>query len=262
MTNRLMVSVAAIALIAGAGYANAQGAGGGHESGGAAMHNSAPAAGGAAGGGAAAGEPAGGAAMEKRDSAAPAQGGAEKQSQSEQKSPGAAKSQRADDNMPGQKSKGMSSENETKGGAKDTNKDMKAEGREAPNGNMKAEGRADSKNGNVNAETKNGNQNAEGKSNNERSQTTGMAGSGAKLNTEQRTKITSVIRNEHVTPITNVNFSISVGTRVPRDVEFRPLPTEVVTVYPEWRGYNFVMVRDQILVIDPETYEIVAVLDV
>ncbi len=38
-----------------------------------------------------------------------------KSTQSEQKSPGATKSQRAEDNMPGQKSKGMSSENETKG---------------------------------------------------------------------------------------------------------------------------------------------------
>jgi hypothetical protein len=121
---------------------------------------------------------------------------------------------------------------------------MKAEGREAPNGNTKAEGRTDSKNGNMNAETK---------SNTERSQTTGMAGSGAKLSTEQRTKITTVIRNEHVAPITNVNFSVSVGTRIPRDVEFRPLPTEVVTVYPEWRGYNL---------IDPQTLEIVAILDV
>jgi uncharacterized protein DUF1236 len=234
MTNRLMVSVAAIALIAGAGYANAQGgAGAGHESGGgAAMQKSAPA------GGAATSGPAGGGAAMNRDSAAPAQSGTERQSQSEEKSPGAAK--RADDNMQGQKSKGMSSENETRGGAKDTNKNMKAEGREGQNGNMKAE-------------TKSGT---------ERSQTTtGQAGAGAKLSTEQRTKITSVIHSSHVTPVTNVNFNISVGTRVPRDIEFHPLPTEVVTIYPEWRGYNFILVRDEIVVIDPNTYEIIAVIN-
>jgi Protein of unknown function (DUF1236) len=61
--------------------------------------------------------------------------------------------------------------------------------------------------------------------------------------------------------VTNVNFSISVGTRVPRDVSFHPLPTEVVTIYPEWRGYNFVLVGGQIVVIDPATFEIVAVID-
>jgi hypothetical protein len=62
--------------------------------------------------------------------------------------------------------------------------------------------------------------------------------------------------------LTNVNFNISVGTRIPREVSYHPLPAEVVTIYPEWRGYNYVLVRDQIIVIDPQTFEIVAVLDV
>ena len=70
-----------------------------------------------------------------------------------------------------------------------------------------------------------------------------------------------MIRDQHVAPVTNVNFSISVGTRVPRDISFHPLPTEIVTFYPEWRGYEFILVRDQIIVIDPRTLEIVAVLD-
>jgi hypothetical protein len=71
-----------------------------------------------------------------------------------------------------------------------------------------------------------------------------------------------VIRDQRVAPVTNVNFSISVGTRVPRGgVSFHPLPAEVVTVYPEWRGYEFILVRDQIIVIDPRTLEIVAVID-
>ena len=91
--------------------------------------------------------------------------------------------------------------------------------------------------------------------------TTGQAGAGAKLSTEQRTRITTVIRDQHVAPINNINFSIAVGTRVPRDVSFHPLPVEVVTVYPEWRGYEFFLVRDQIVVVDPRTLEIVAVLE-
>jgi hypothetical protein len=91
--------------------------------------------------------------------------------------------------------------------------------------------------------------------------TTGQAGAAAKLSTEQRTKITTVIRNQRVEPLNNVNFSIAVGTRVPRDVRFHPLPQEVVTTYPEWRGYEFVLVNNQILVIDPRTFEIVAILD-
>ncbi len=95
-----------------------------------------------------------------------------------------------------------------------------------------------------------------------RSQTTiGQAGAGAKLSTEQRTKITTVIREQHVAPVTNVNFSISVGTRVPRGVSFHPLPAEIVTIYPDWRGYEFFLVRDEIVVVNPRTLEIVAILE-
>jgi hypothetical protein len=91
--------------------------------------------------------------------------------------------------------------------------------------------------------------------------TTGQAGSGAKLSTEQRSKITTVIRNERVQPVTNVNFSIAVGTRVPRTVNFYPLPTAIVDIYPAWSGYQFFLVRNEIVVVDPHTLEIVAILD-
>jgi hypothetical protein len=115
---------------------------------------------------------------------------------------------------------------------------------------MKAEGRDGDKN-----------RNAESKTDGDKSHTVGQAGAGAKLSNDQRTKISTVIKDQHVQSITNVNFSVSVGTRIPHDVAFRPLPAEVVTIYPEWRGYNFVLVEDRIVVIDPDTYEIVAVID-
>jgi hypothetical protein len=262
MSNRFLVSVAAIALIAGAGAANAQGTN--RESGGAAMQHSAPSGTAATPG--------------SRDS------GASSEMKSEKSAPGEAKGgQRAEESTPGQKSKSMSSQNEPKGG-----KDMKAEGREGQPGNMKAEGRegretnknAESREGremNKNAESREGrdmNKNAEGREGrdnskmgaetrtNERSQTTtGQAGASAKLSTEQRTKITTVIRNEHVQPVTNVNFNVTVGTRIPHDVSYHALPAEVVTIYPEWRGYNYILVRDEIVVIDPSTFEIVAILN-
>lgn len=153
-----------------------------------------------------------------------------------------------ENNMKSEQPRGTSAQTEEKGSA---GKDMKAEGREDRNG-MKAEGRGD-RNGNVNAES---NGAADGKS-----QTVGQAGAGAKLSSEQRTRITTVIRDQHVAPVNSVNFSIAVGTRVPRDVSFHPLPAEIVSIYPDWRGYEFILVRDQIVVVDPRTFEIVAVLD-
>jgi hypothetical protein len=218
MSNRFLVSVAAAALIAGTGFAYAQGT----------MGKEAPSAGAPA-------EHSAPSTEHAAPAAKPMAPSGMKATQSEQKAPGAMKNERAEDN---QKPNTMRSETSEPKGGKEAGKDMKAEGRE----------------GTTNTEPKRA---EEGKS-----QTTGQAGAGAKMSSDQRTKISTVIREQHVAPVTHVNFSISVGTRVPRDVSFHPLPAEIVTIYPEWRGYEFILVNDQIVVVDPRTFEIVAVLDV
>lgn len=93
-----------------------------------------------------------------------------------------------------------------------------------------------------------------------RSTTTGQATGGPRLTEEQRTTVRSSVQN--VAPATNINFSIAVGTHVPRGMTFHPLPVEIVTIYPRWRGYEFFRVGDEIVVVNPRTMEIVAVLDV
>jgi uncharacterized protein DUF1236 len=291
MTNRFMVSVAALALIAGTGLANAQGTK--SESGGSSMQHSSPA-----------DTSAGSAKSESSEK------GSMKSSQSGQNSPGAMKNDRAEDSVKGgstsqraedrgkssttnQRAEDNAKSGNTKAEGRDRDQNMKAEGRDRDrdsnmkaegrdrnhDGNMKAEGRDRNHDGNMKAEGRDrdrdnnmkaegrdrtGTSAAEGRSTTERSQTTtGQAGAAAKLSTEQRTKITTVIRNEHISPVTNVNFSVAVGTRVPREgITLHRLPSEVVTIYPEWRGYEYILVRDEIVVIDPATYEIVAVLNV
>ena len=52
------------------------------------------------------------------------------------------------------------------------------------------------------------------------------------------------------------------GVRVPRTVSFHPLPRDIVTIYPEWRGYEYFLVNNQIVVVNPRTLEIVDVIDV
>jgi len=252
MRNRWMITAATAALIAGTGFAYAQGMGGDREGGaaGAGMHQSAPSSPGASGherqGSAGmkssqSEERAGAANRSAQQETKGAQKGTVGQTTAQEKSAQETKSDRA---------KGMSSENEEKGAA-----GKKAEGNER-NGNMKAEEREP--NGNMKAEGRNGKATTAAESS--RSQTTGQAGAGAKLSSEQRTKITTIIRDQHVAPVNNVNFSISVGTRVPREIGFHPLPADIVTIYPEWRGYEFFLVRDEIVVVDPRTLEIVDVL--
>lgn len=92
--------------------------------------------------------------------------------------------------------------------------------------------------------------------------TTGQGAGGASagsLTSEQRTKISTTIKQTNVRPVTNVNFNISVGTVVPHSVTLHPLPAAVVEVYPQWRPYRFILVGDEIVIIEPGSYRIVAV---
>lgn len=82
------------------------------------------------------------------------------------------------------------------------------------------------------------------------------------LSTEQRTRIKEVIVKDKRAPrVANVNFSLSIGTPVPRTVKHVVVPSTIVEIYPAWRGFHYFMVGDQIVIIDPNTLEIVAVLE-
>jgi len=91
------------------------------------------------------------------------------------------------------------------------------------------------------------------------------SGGGGKvsLNTEQKTKIReTVIRSSNAPRVTNVNFSVSVGTVVPRTVRFAPLPPLLVEINPGWRSYEYFIVNEQIVIIEPGSLKIIAILDV
>ncbi|HLL26819.1 MAG TPA: DUF1236 domain-containing protein [Xanthobacteraceae bacterium] len=80
------------------------------------------------------------------------------------------------------------------------------------------------------------------------------------LSAQQREKIHTTILGQKAGHTTDVKFEVSVGARVPRTVRFYPLPLEIVEIVPEYRGYDYVLVGDEIVIIDPNTLEIVAVL--
>ncbi len=94
----------------------------------------------------------------------------------------------------------------------------------------------------------------------ERSTTGQGAGAAARLSSEQRGKISTAIRQQKVQPVT-LDVSVSVGTRLPSSVRYHPLPFDVVTVYPEWRGYHYILVGDQIVIVNPRTQRIVAIIE-
>lgn len=52
---------------------------------------------------------------------------------------------------------------------------------------------------------------------------------------------------------------ISIGRRLPRDWDYRPVPVAVIEIVPEYRDYVFVYAEDEYVICDPDTYEVVAV---
>jgi hypothetical protein len=94
------------------------------------------------------------------------------------------------------------------------------------------------------------------------SKTTGNAATAAKAAppVAKRSQITTAIKKEKVTAVTNVNFSVSVGARVPASVHFYPVPASVIAIYPEWRGYEFILVGGRYVIVEPETHEIIYIL--
>jgi len=79
---------------------------------------------------------------------------------------------------------------------------------------------------------------------------------------QQRTQIHERISRESLHRVDRANFSISVGTVVPRTVVLYELPPVVVEIVPEYSGYEYVVVGNELLIIDPVSLQIVAVLPV
>ena len=87
-------------------------------------------------------------------------------------------------------------------------------------------------------------------------------GGNVTLTGEQRTKIReTVLLGGNVPRASNVNFAVAVGTTVPTSVHVVEVVPVLVEVHPEWRGYFYFVVNDEIIIVD-RSHRIVAVLPV
>ena len=79
------------------------------------------------------------------------------------------------------------------------------------------------------------------------------------LTVEQKTKLRETVFRTGP-KLTHVNFRIGVGVHIPRTVRLVAVPQEVIAIYPEWSGDLFFTYGDEIVVVAPDTLEIVGVL--
>jgi hypothetical protein len=107
------------------------------------------------------------------------------------------------------------------------------------------------------------NKSGQGAMDNDRDSARGRGAEGnVNLSSDQRTRIHEVIVKQKSAPrVANVDFSLNVGTAIPRSVKLVRVPSTIVEIEPAWRGYEYFMVGDQIVIVNPRTLEIVAVIE-
>lgn len=79
------------------------------------------------------------------------------------------------------------------------------------------------------------------------------------LTVRERTNLRDTVLREGPRA-THINFRIGVGAVVPRTVRLVTVPQPIVAIYPEWSGDLFFTYGEEIVVVQPDTMEIVGVL--
>jgi Protein of unknown function (DUF1236) len=84
------------------------------------------------------------------------------------------------------------------------------------------------------------------------------------LNEQQRTQIRETVINSRGAPrASNVDFSVNVGTVVPRGhIHLVRVPETLIRIEPRWRHYLYFVYNDEIVIVDPRSMRIVDVLPV
>lgn len=80
------------------------------------------------------------------------------------------------------------------------------------------------------------------------------------VNDEQRTQIVERLRRERAVSNENINVQVNIGERLPPRVRPRPLPPDIVRIAPQYRDYRYTVVKDQIVIVDPRTSQVVDVI--
>jgi hypothetical protein len=71
------------------------------------------------------------------------------------------------------------------------------------------------------------------------------------LSAEQRTRVReTVLARRDVPRVTRVDFALRVGIAVPARIRLVAVPAVLIDIHPEWRGHQFFVVRDEIVIVD------------
>jgi hypothetical protein len=86
------------------------------------------------------------------------------------------------------------------------------------------------------------------------------ASGGAHIDRERAAKIASALIATAAPQ--NVSAHITVGAPLPGEVDLRPLPPGAAQLAPEYHGFDYVVVHDQVAIVDPTTRRVVELIEV
>jgi hypothetical protein len=90
-------------------------------------------------------------------------------------------------------------------------------------------------------------------------------GVNVRLNTNQRTRIRRTIIESRSAPrASHVDFDVRVGTTIPRaeitTIHVVRVPRYLVEIEPRWRDYEYFVYRREVIIVNPHTLDIVAII--
>ena len=86
----------------------------------------------------------------------------------------------------------------------------------------------------------------------------------ASVSTEQRTQIIQGLAKNRAAisrETQNLNIQVNIGTQLPPRVRPRPLPPDIVRIVPRYRGYEYTVVEDEIVIVEPRSRRVVEVIN-
>ena len=79
-----------------------------------------------------------------------------------------------------------------------------------------------------------------------------------KLSEAQRQQIRQYFASKPGQRMQSANFSLAIGAAVPQDVPLQKLPPEILSAMGGYQGNDYVLVGDQLVIVDPSARRVVA----
>lgn len=75
-----------------------------------------------------------------------------------------------------------------------------------------------------------------------------------------RKQIHKVLAEENMQHAPKLDIPVQLGARIPHDIKAYQLPADIMEMAPQLRGFDYVLVRQEVVFLNPGTREIVAIL--